>query len=134
MRKIRLISVIMAIQMLLTLSCAFADQITPRADLVFQNATAALSSRKYVVFSALTYDVADSVSVTSVRLEQKVNGTWSYVTDLSCPPSQTSCYRYMQTEYYTSEISTGTYRVVVTFCADGHSITRPSNERTFTRK
>lgn len=129
--KIRLISVFMAIMLIMTISCALADEITPRADLVFQNATASLCSGKYVVFTALTYDVADSVSVTSVRLEQKVNGTWSYVTDLSCPPSQTSCFRYSQTEYYTSEISTGTYRVVVTFCADGHSITRPSNERTY---
>lgn len=132
--KKRFIAVILVIQFLLTISCSFADAITPRADLVFQDANAILCSGKFVVFTASTYDVSGSVSVTSARLEQKVNGTWSYVTDLSCPPSQTSCLRYMQTEYYTSEISTGTYRVVVTFCADGHSITRPSNERTFTRK
>ena len=129
--KIRLISVLMVIQLLLTISCSYADEITPRADLVFQEATAALCSGKFVVFTALTYDVADSVSVTSVRLEQKVNGNWSYVTDLACPPEQTACFRYSQTEYYTSEISTGTYRVVVTYCADGHSITRTSNERTY---
>lgn len=129
--KKRLISVVLVIQLLLVMSCSFAEEITPRADLVFQNATAALCSGKYVVFTALTHEMADSVSVTSVRLEQKVNGKWSYVTTLACPTSQTACLRYSQTKYYTSEISTGTYRVVVTFCADGHSITRTSNERTY---
>lgn len=125
------ISVIIAFQLLLTISCAYADEITPHADLIFQDATANLCSGKFVVFTALVYDVADVVSVTSVRLEKEVGGEWTYVTNLTCPPSQTSCFRYSQTEYYTSAISTGTYRVVVTFCADGHSITRTSNERTF---
>lgn len=129
--KIRFVSVIIGILLLMTTTCSLADEITPRADLVFQNATATLCSGKYVVFSALTYDVADLVSVTSVQLERKVNGNWSYVADLACPPDQTSCFRYSQTKYYTSEISSGTYRVVVTFCADGHSITRTSNVRTY---
>lgn len=131
MMKMRLISMILAIVMLLAIPCAYADEVMPRADLVFQSATATLSSGKFVVFSALTYDIADSVSVTSVQLERKVNGNWVYVTNLACPPEQTSCFRYSQTVYYTNEISTGTYRVVATFCADGHSITRNSNERTF---
>lgn len=129
--KMRLISVAISIVMMLTVSCSFADEVMPRADLVFQSAYATLCSGKYVVFSAFTYDMADSISVTSVQLEQKINENWSYVTDLTCPSEQTACYRYSQTEYYTSEISTGTYRVVVTFCADGHSITRTSNERTY---
>lgn len=131
MMKMRFVSVILAIVMLMTISCAYADEVMPRADLVFESATAALCSGKFVVFTALTYDIADSVSVTSVQLEQKVDGNWEYVTDLACPSEQTSCFRYSQTVYYTSEISTGTYRVVVTFCADGHSITRTSNERTY---
>lgn len=129
--KKRLIAIIIAILLCSTFSCAVAGEITPRADLVFQNATPTLCSGKYVVFSALTYEVSDSVSVTSVRLEQNVDGEWVYITSLTCPPSQTSCLRYSQTEYYTSEIGTGTYRVVATFCADGHSITRTSNERTY---
>lgn len=129
--KKRIMTVIMVLQLLLAVSSAYADTLMPCADLVFQEATPILCSGKCVVFSALVYEVADSVSVTSVLLEQKVNDTWKYVTNLSCPASQTSCFRYSQTEYYTSEIGTGTYRVVVTFCADGHSITRTSNERTF---
>ncbi len=131
MKRMKWISVFVASLLFLTISCSFADEITPRADLVFQSATPTLCSGRYVVFSALVYDVADSVSVTSVQLEKKVNSTWTYVTDLICPPEQTSCLRYLQTVYYTNEIATGTYRVVVTFCADGHSITRTSNERTF---
>lgn len=131
MNKIRVLSIIMALLLLVPISYSFADEIAPCADLVFQNAGATLCPGKYVVFTALTYDVAESVSITSVQLEQEVNGNWTYIADLECPPAQTSCFRYSQTKYYTSEISTGTYRVVVTFCADGHSITRTSNERTF---
>jgi len=129
--KIRLVSAFVAILVLLTATYSYAEGLTPRADLVFQDANAILCSGKYVVFTASTYDVADSISVTSVRLEKKVNGEWSTDRDLPCPSAQNDCIQYTSTVYYTSAISTGTYRIVVTFCADGHSITRTSNERTY---
>ena len=128
---IRLISAIMTLLLLMTATYSYAEGLTPRADLVFQDANAILFSGKYVVFTASTYDVADSISVTSARLEKKVNGVWTVDKDLACPAVQNNCIQYTSTVYYTSEISTGTYRIVVTFCADGHSITRTSNERTY---
>lgn len=131
MKNIRMLSIIMVFLLLVSVSCSFADEIVPRADLVFQNVNATLYSGKYVLFTALAYQEAESISVTSVRLEQKVNGAWVYVTNLACPPAQSSCIRYNQMKYYTSEISSGTYRVVVTFCADSYYATRTSAECTF---
>ena len=127
----RIIAIVMVFQLLLAMSCSYAENISPRADLVFADANAILCSGKYVVFTSSTYELSGTVSVPAVHLEKKVNGEWTYVTDLECPPSQSSCLRYSQTVYYTEEIGTGTYRVVATFCADGHSITRTSNERTY---
>lgn len=129
--KKRIIGVILSVVLLFSLSYSYADEIAPCADLVFVDANAILYSGKYVTFTASTYDGSDVVSVTAVRLEQKIDGEWSFVTTLTCPSSQTDCLRYAQTVYYTNEIGTGTYRVVATFCADGHSITRTSNERTY---
>ena len=127
----RFVGVILSVLLLYFCSYSYADEIVPRADLVFADANAILYSGKYVTFTASTYGASDVVSVTAVRLEQKIDGEWSLVTTLTCPSSQTNCLRYVQTVYYNNEIGTGTYRVVATFCADGHSITRTSNERTY---
>lgn len=127
----RIVALVLSIQLMLALTFSIAEGISPRADLVFADANAILGSGKYVVFTSSTYDVADSVSITEVQLEQKVNGVWTYVKNLTCPSSQTNCVQYTRTVYYTDEIGKGTYRIVATFCADGHSITRTSNERTY---
>lgn len=131
MMRIRLVTVTVAILLLLTISCSFAEAMMPRADLVFQDATVILCSGKYVVFTASTFDEAESIKVTQVRLQQKVNGEWTYVKNLKIPSKQDNCIQYTSTVYYTDDISTGTYRVVASFSADGHSITRTSNERTY---
>lgn len=131
MMKKSFVALILAIQLLLVISGAFADGVIPRADEVFVDANAVLYRGKYVLFTAVSTEVIDSVSVTSVKLEQKVNGEWSVVRSLPCPPNQTSCLRYSKTVYYTSQITTGTFRIVATFSVDGHLTTRTSNECTF---
>lgn len=127
----RAIAIVIVAQLLLIMSCSYAESISPRADLIFADANVILCSGKYVMYTSSTYEVADDVCVAAVHLEKKVDGKWTFVTDLECPPGQRSCLRYSQTVYYTDRIDTGTYRVVATFCADGHPITRTSNERTF---
>lgn len=129
--KKRYYMVILAILCLFSITCSLAEDVSPCADTVFADATPILYSGKYVVFTASTYEVMDSVCVTSVRLEKKINGSWTHVKYLKCPTPQADCLQYTRTVYYTSEIGTGTYRVVATFNADGHSITRTSNERTY---
>lgn len=71
--------------------------------------------------------------VTACWLEQKNNdGSWTTVCSLAAPSvvSQND-FSYSATMDYSSEIGTGTYRIRAVYNADGHAITRYSNERTF---
>lgn len=112
-------------------SCAYAESVLPCADEVFSEATIVLYKGKYVTYTASSVYTLASIAVTSAHLEVKVDGEWTFVCNLTCPPSRTNTFDFTHTMYYTDQISTGTYRVVATFTADGHSITRTSNERTY---
>lgn len=116
----------------LLLSGALASQVEPRGDTEFAYANLYLSSSKTVSFSAETYEVKDCIYVKSCWLEKKVNGEWTYSRSL---PAPTEKYynddMFGAVENYSDKIGSGTYRVACTYDADGHSITRYSNERTF---
>lgn len=111
---------------------AIAQDVMPCADAVFGSATAFLSSSKTVVFDCITYDIYDRISITSVWLEKQVNGDWEYVKALT-PPSYVAenMADYGAVIDYSSEIGTGTLRVGFTVDADGYSISRYSNSRSF---
>lgn len=111
---------------------AMAETTQPRADLYFGSAGAYLASDKYVTFSCTTYDVHSQISIVSVWLEKKVNGEWQYVKALTRPSYVArNAISYAIDVNYSSSIGTGTYRVGFTASADGHEITRYSNNRTF---
>ena len=103
-----------------------------RADEVFEAAFATLKTTKKIAFSASTVEIKKSISVTACQLEKKVNEKWEDAGSLT-PPSfvMNNVKGYLYTEDYSSDIGTGTYRVKVTFNADGYEISRYSNERTF---
>ena len=114
-------------------SMASAYEIMPYADTEFDSATTLLKATKQVSFRAVTYNVKSSISVTACWLEKEnSDGSWSTVCTLP-PPSVVSAnsFTYSATMDYSSEIGTGTYRIRATYNADGHTITRYSNERTF---
>lgn len=114
-------------------SMASAYGIMPYADTEFDSATTLLKSTKQVSFRAVTYNVKSSISVTACWLEKEnSDGSWSKVCTLT-PPSVVSVnsFTYSATMDYSSYIGTGTYRICATYNADGHTITRYSNERTF---
>lgn len=113
-------------------SSAFAQTIMPRADLYFDSATVFLSADKIVVFDCTLYDVYDRISVTSVWLERMVNGQWVNEKALT-PPSYVAInmFDYGAEVDYSEDIGTGTFRVGFTVDADGYSISRYSNSRTF---
>lgn len=123
--------------LLLTLYClqaiALASEIVPYADQKFDFATTVLLSTKEVSFRAATYSTMDCLSVTACWLEiEETNGSWSYVCSLPAPTvTYTNAYAYFYTQDYSAYIGTGKYRVWATYDADGHSITRCSNERIF---
>ena len=108
-------------------------EVMPCADTEFNSATTLLKSSKQVSFRAVTYNVKSSISVTACWLEQKNDdGSWTTVCSLNTPSAVSqNDFSYSATMDYSSEIGTGTYRIRATYNADGHTITRYSNERTF---
>ena len=111
---------------------AVATEVMPRADLYFNSASAFLASDKLVVFNCVTYDIYDRIAITLVWLEQEINGQWIYVKTLP-PPTYvaTNTLAYGAEVSYSSYIGSGTLRIGFTVDADGYSISRYSNSRTF---
>lgn len=111
---------------------AFAFEIVPYADSVFSSVTISLSTTKTATFSAITYEISGSISVTAVRLEKMVNNVWADAGALTAPSKVgTNTIGYTASESYSSNLGAGTYRIKATFNADGHEVTRYSNSRTF---
>ena len=117
----------------LTTTLVLADEPATCADSVFGSASAFLSSSKLVVFDCTLYDIHTRISVTNVWLEQQVNGYWLFVKSLT-PPSYvaTNMMDYgAEVNYSDSIAGSGTFRIGFTVDADGYSISRYSNSRTF---
>ena len=133
MNRKRTACLLLCVLVTLMSTLAFANEATPRADLYFNSASAFLASNKLVVFDCVAYAVYNRISITSVWLEQKIDGEWEYVKSLT-PPSYvaTNMADYgAEVDYSASITGTGTFRVGFTVDADGYSISRYSNSRTF---
>lgn len=130
----RSILVLIALLLLLsTINLASASTIMPYADTEFYLVTTTLKSDKSASFKCATYDTKNSISVTYCWLEKRaVDGSWFYVCSLT-PPSTviTNSFGYTAVKDYSPYIGTGTYRIWATYNADGHTVTRCSNERTY---
>lgn len=132
-RVITVISIMLSVFLLFSVEYATADDIIPLADTEFASVTTTLKATKQVSFRALTNDMKSNISVTACWLEQKNDdGSWTTVCSLDVPSvvSQND-FSYSAIMDYSSVIGTGTYRIGATYNADGHTITRYSNERTF---
>ncbi len=129
MKKIILTFIVVCI---LFSNAALAAEMTPYADSEFMRASASLTTMKTVSFTCVTYQTKQCIHITKCWLQQKVSGRWVKVCDLDAPADvvEDSMY-YTASMVYSSEIGTGTFRVGFTVDADGHAITRYSNERTF---
>lgn len=134
MRNVKFVSFLLIIALMCSMATAYAQDnvAVPYADTEFSSAYPNLTSSKSVTFHALTYDIKNEIKVTYACLEQKVYGEWTYVCDLPEPSLVSyNTIGYTASVNYSSYIGSGTYRVGATFDADGHSISRYSNERTF---
>ena len=117
---------------LVLLNIAFASEIVPYADTEFSRATASLTTNKTVSFSCLTIREKEKISITSCWLQKKTNNKWSWAGSLEAPTTiATNTMLYAVVMDYSDKIGSGTYRIGFTINADGHAITRYSNERTF---
>ncbi len=124
--------IITTLVVMMLCSIAFADTPTPRADLYFASATAFLATNKQVTFDCTTNDIHNKIRITNVWLEQKVDNNWVTVKSLAAPANVAqNTISYVAVADYSSSIDTGTFRIGFTADADGHTITRYSNSRTF---
>ena len=119
-----------AIVLLLLMSC-FNCAFARRADEIFDSATISLKSTKRVKYDATTYGNQKNISITACWLEKKSGNKWIKQGNLETPASVSNSFSYVKEMDYSDKIGTGTYRIGATFDADGHSITRYSNSRTF---
>lgn len=124
--------VLIAVMSFAMIISAYAGDIVPYADSEFASATTNLTSNKNANFDATTYTNKAAIKVTACVLQKEVNNNWEKVTDLT-PPSDVAKNTtfYGASMNYSSSIGKGKYRIVTTWDADGHSITRNSNARTF---
>ena len=131
MSKIRVASLFLAVLMLFSCT-AIAETIMPRADSNFISATAFLAADKRVVFDCTTYDIYDEIRITIVWLEQEIDGEWVATRYLPAPTDVAEdTISYVSVAAYSSYIGTGTFRVGFGVDADGYTIYRYSNTRTF---
>lgn len=114
---------------ILSVNCALASGISPRADAIFTAARVSLSSAGKASFSAQVKSVRDEIKVSDCVLQVKKDGKWSDDTTLT-PPSHiaTSSRSFSASKDYSSNCSEGkTYRIKAIFDADGHTKTAYSN-------
>lgn len=117
---------------LIMLNIAFAAEIVPYADTEFRRVTASLTTNKTVSFSCLTIQEKEQIAITSCWLQKKINNKWSWAGSLEAPTTiATNTTMYAAVMDYSDKIGSGTYRIGFTINADGHAITRYSNERTY---
>lgn len=117
---------------LVLLNIAFASEIVPYADTEFSRATASLTTNKTVSFSCVTIREKEKISITRCWLQKKTNNSWTWAGALDAPTTiATNTTLYAAVMDYSDKIGSGTYRIGFTINADGHAITRYSNERSF---
>lgn len=133
MSRLKIMLVLFCVVAMIVGSSAAANEVAPCADLYFDSASAFLASNKLVVFNCVAYQVFDRIAITNVWLEQKIDGEWEYVKNLT-PPSYVAINMAdygAEVDYSASITGTGTFRVGFTVNADGYSISRYSNSRSF---
>ena len=122
----------MIIVLILCLSIFSTSLAATMADSVFDSATTNLLSTKKASFSAMTNTEQQCIKVTSCKLYKKNGSKWNFVCSLPVPDTEAEdTILYDASADYSSYIGSGTYRIYTTFNADGHSISRYSNMRTF---
>lgn len=131
MKKMKLVCLVLCVLTVLS-STAIAEGITPYSDNVFISWSAILTDTKVGDFSAVTYDNYNEIKVSKCVLEQKVNGRWVNKGELPKPSGMKNTFVFSGACDYASYLSDGcTYRLKVTFWADGYEMTRTSSEKSY---
>lgn len=127
------VSLMVFILAAIMLGSAFAGELQPYANYYYSDASVAFNSKGKAVFSAITTFKFSELSVTSCTLQVKEGNTWTHDATLT-PPSHVAKDRfsYSAEKTYSLSCTSGkTYRLKAVFNADGHTITKYSNEVKF---
>lgn len=130
MRKLSIM--LLSLLLLSIATTAFAADILPYADSYFDSLTINLNSTKKVGYRAVAKEVHNEIKVTSCTLQKKSGTRWINAGSLDAPEVVAQNTRvYDAAMDYSDDIGSGTYRISATFYADGYTVTRTSNERTY---
>lgn len=132
----RTFSLIAMLCMLFTSSAAFAaapDKIAVCADSIIASASVSLNTSGTAYFNVAVYQEADSIRVSSCRLQKLVDGKWINAGSLSVPSMvRTNTRVYTTTKDYSGNCSSGySYRLVVTYNIDGYTKSYTSNTASY---
>lgn len=132
----RTFSLIAMLCMLFTSSAAFAaapDKIAVCADSIIASASVSLNTSGTAYFNVAVYQEADSIRVSSCRLQKLVDGKWINAGSLSVPSMvRTNTRVYTTTKDYSGNCSSGySYRLVVTYNIDGYTKAYTSNTASY---
>lgn len=140
MNKRNIVSLLLVIMLCVGMT-AYADQpvvstdgggvIVMRADPYFMGTSIILYSDRYVEFDATLHVICSSIKITSCELQTNSSGSWEWASALTPPSTVCSGFSYGSSRTYSTIPSSGTYRIKVTFNADGHVYTSYSNQRTW---
>ncbi len=111
---------------------ASAD-ITPMASPVFVAKTASLSTAMKSVMTCTTSVTCNQIYVSAVTLQRKSGSSWVNAGPLPCPTTvATNASSFATSKDYSSYCTRGnTYRVVITFNADGVTASATSGSSTY---
>lgn len=132
----RTFSLIAMLCMLFTSSAAFAaapEKIAVCADSIIASASVSLNTSGTAYFNVAVYQEADSIRVSSCRLQKLVDGNWINAGSLSVPSMvRTNTRVYTTTKDYSGNCSSGySYRLVVTYNIDGYTKSYTSNTASY---
>ncbi len=117
-------------------TAAIANDNVPYANAYYTEASVAFTSSGKAAFSAQTTFVFSRLRVLSCSLEVKVGGAWQSAGSLTPPATESNNTTIFDAQMnYGSSCTKGkTYRVIATFDADGHTITKTSGAATYNPK
>ncbi len=121
--------VMVSVNLVFAVSANAALQASP----VFATKSAGLSASKSGSMTATTSVVCKKIYVSAVRLQRKSGTSWIDVGSLPCPTTTSvNDDSFVATKSYSSYCTSGnTYRIIVTFNADGYAATATSNSASY---
>ncbi len=132
----RTLTLIAVLCLIFTSSVGFAaapDNIAVCADSIIASASISLNNSGTAYFNVAVYQEADSIRVSSCRLQKLVDGKWISAGSLSVPSMiRTNTRVYTTTKDYSGNCPSGySYRLVVTYNIDGYTKSYTSNPASY---